>query len=125
MTVKEKAINIAIGTYLSEWEGDAVDVFNKMMEEESSVNFSDIDYAMVWEPFEYESVESVACYMNILVENIVESLREKGDVQGHESIQYLAPSDQLNLQSDQNIIPEIPVLQWRAESKWFLLNFDH
>jgi hypothetical protein len=73
MTVKEKAINIAIGTYLSEWEGDAVDVFNKMMEEESSVNFSDIDYAMVWEPFEYESVESVACYMNILVENIVES----------------------------------------------------
>ena len=43
---KEKEINIAIGTYLSEWEGDAVDVFNKMMEEESSVNFSDIDYAM-------------------------------------------------------------------------------
>ena len=27
MTVKEKAINIAIGTYLSEWEGDAVDFF--------------------------------------------------------------------------------------------------
>jgi len=73
MTVKEKAIDIAIGTYLSAWEGDSIDVFNRMMEEASSVNFSDIDYAIVWEPFEFERVENVVFYMNTLVEDIVEA----------------------------------------------------
>lgn len=69
--VRLKAIDIAISNYLYQWEGDVVDVYNRL-QNEKAVNFSDISYAEVWQPFEYESIESVAYYISVLVDCIVE-----------------------------------------------------
>jgi len=68
--VREKAIRIAIGTFLSDWEGDAVDVFNKLIDETSNPMISEIDYVTAWEPFEDYSTDDVLGYITSLVNDI-------------------------------------------------------
>ena len=69
--VREKAIRIAIGTFLSDWEGDAVDVFNKLIDETSNPMISEIDYVTAWEPFEDYEKEEIQEQLHDLAQTIL------------------------------------------------------
>ena len=70
--VKEKAIRIAMGTFLSEWEGDAIEVYNNLQNDETQY-ISDIDYVVAWSPFEEDMVEDFLYNVDCLINSIVES----------------------------------------------------
>ena len=70
--VKEKAIRIAMGTFLSEWEGDAIEVYNNLQNDETQY-MSDIDYVVAWSPFAEDMVEDLLYKVDCLINSIVES----------------------------------------------------
>lgn len=70
--VKEKAIRIAMGTFLSEWEGDAIEVYNNLQNDETQY-MSDIDYVVAWSPFEDDLVRDFLGNVDCLINSIVES----------------------------------------------------
>lgn len=70
--LREKAIYIAMDTFLSSWEGDAVDAYNKLIDETAD-QIKDIDFVTAWEPFEDDSVEDVLSYITSLVNDIMEN----------------------------------------------------
>jgi hypothetical protein len=70
--VKSKALPIAMGTFLSSWEGTAEEAWARLTAEET-VDSSDVDYIVVWEPFESESVEVLYTYIEELYYSIVET----------------------------------------------------
>lgn len=70
-TVTEKAINIAIDTFLYEYAGNAVDVYTKL-KDETIEHWVDIEYATVWAQFEDMCVYDVALAITNLVDDIVE-----------------------------------------------------
>ena len=49
MTNKELAIRIVFGMFMAEYEGDAVEVYNKLSDELAD-SWDCIDYANVWDP---------------------------------------------------------------------------
>lgn len=68
--VTDKAIRIAMGTFLSDWKGDAVEVWKRINEEE---DFESVDYVTVWEPFECEPFSVVYDNIECLINQIVDS----------------------------------------------------
>jgi hypothetical protein len=66
----DKAVGIAMGNYLSEWEGTAVEAFTKLKQEEAE-DFCDIEYATAWQPFEDHSIDDVVSFMDTLIDDIV------------------------------------------------------
>ena len=75
MSIKEKAIKIAINTFLSEYEGTELEVYNRLRSEEHD-DWYDIEYASVWCPFENDSVNSVVSNIDTLVGSIVKTFGE-------------------------------------------------
>ena len=63
MTNKELAIRIVVGMFMAEYEGDAVEVYNKLSDELAD-SWDNIDYANVWDKFEDDSISVVIGYMN-------------------------------------------------------------
>ena len=63
MTNKELAIRIVFGMFMAEYEGDAVEVYNKLSDELAD-SWDNIDYANVWDVFENHSISEVIVYMN-------------------------------------------------------------
>ena len=72
MSNHEKAITIAINTFLSEYDNDAVKTY-EMLSDELADSFDCIDYAMVWEKFENDSISEVVEYMDNLIDSIVKA----------------------------------------------------
>jgi hypothetical protein len=72
MTTKEKAIKIAINTFLSEYDDDAVKTY-EMLSDELADSFDCIDYATVWGKFENDSISEVVEYMDNLIDSIVKA----------------------------------------------------
>jgi hypothetical protein len=72
MTTKEKAIKIAINTFLSEYDNDAVKTY-EMLSNELADNFDCIDYATIWEKFEDDTISEVVEYMDNLIDSIVKA----------------------------------------------------
>jgi len=70
MTTKEKAITIAINTFLSEYDNDAVKTY-EMLSNELADSFDCIDYATIWEKFEDDTISEVVEYMDNLIDSIV------------------------------------------------------
>ena len=63
MTNKELAIRIVFGMFMAEYEGDAVEVYNKLSDELAD-SWDCIDYATVWEKLEDDAISEVIAYMN-------------------------------------------------------------
>ena len=72
MTTKEKAITIAINTFLSEFDNDAVKTY-EMLSNELADSFDCIDYATIWEKFEDDTISEVVEYMDNLIDSIVKA----------------------------------------------------
>jgi hypothetical protein len=72
MTTKEKAIKIAINTFLSEYDNDAVKTY-EMLSNELADSFDCIDYATIWEKFEDDTISEVVEYMDNLIDSIVKA----------------------------------------------------
>ena len=72
MTTKEKAITIAINTFLSEYDNDAVETY-EMLSNELADSFDCIDYATIWEKFEDDTISEVVEYMDNLIDSIVKA----------------------------------------------------
>lgn len=76
MTNHEKAITIAINTFLSEYDNNAVATY-EMLTIELEDSWDCIDYATVWEKFEDDSVSEVMEYMDNLIDSIMKSFAER------------------------------------------------
>ena len=70
--VKSKALPIAMGTFLSSWEGTAEEAWARLTAEET-FDSSDVDYIVVWEPFESEPVDVLYNHIEELYYSIVET----------------------------------------------------
>jgi hypothetical protein len=70
--VRSHAINIAMGTFLSSWEGTAEEAWARLTDEET-FDSSEVDYITVWEPFESEPVDVVYNAIEDLIGAIVSS----------------------------------------------------
>ena len=75
MTTKEKAITIAINTFLSEYDNDAVKTY-EMLSNELADSFDCIDYATIWEKFEDDTISEVVGYMNDSIDAALRILGE-------------------------------------------------
>lgn len=76
MTNKERAITIAISTFLSDFEGTEVETYNKLLVEPDDTEWCDIEYATVWCVFEEDPVDYVVDNLTQLVEQIEKALDE-------------------------------------------------
>lgn len=76
MTIKERAIGIAMRTFLSDFEGTEVEVYEKLLEENRYDGWDVVDYATVWAPFEDEPIGYAISAAKLLVEEITEALNE-------------------------------------------------
>jgi hypothetical protein len=76
MSNHEKAITIAINTFLSEYNNDAVKTY-EMLSDELTDSFDCIDYATVWEKFENDAISEVVEYMDNLIDSIMKSFAER------------------------------------------------
>jgi hypothetical protein len=72
MTTREKAITIAINTFLSEYDNDAVETY-ELLSNELADSFDCIDYATIWEKFEDDTISEVVEYMDNLIDSIVKA----------------------------------------------------
>ena len=68
--VRNKAIDIAMCTFMYEWEGTVLDVYNRLKNEEAD-SFMAIDYATPWQPFENFTITDLFNNMSNLVDDIV------------------------------------------------------
>jgi len=75
MTNKEKAIRIVFGMFMSEYDGDAVEVYNKLSNELAD-SWDCIDYATVWNKFEDDTISEVLGYMNDSIDAALRILGE-------------------------------------------------
>jgi hypothetical protein len=66
---KEDAVRIALNTFLSEYDGEPLAVFEKLADETQP--WHEIEYASVWSPFEHYTVEYVFEAIAILVMSIM------------------------------------------------------
>jgi hypothetical protein len=76
MSNHEKAITIAINTFLTEYDNDAVTTY-EMLTNELADSFDCIDYATVWEKFEDDTITEVVEYMDNLIDSIMKSFAER------------------------------------------------
>jgi len=74
MTNSERAITIAISTFLSHYEGTEVETFERLSHEPADKQWYQIDYATVWCPFEDDSIEYVFGNMAELADQIERAL---------------------------------------------------
>lgn len=72
MTNHETAITIAINTFLSEYDNDAVKTY-EMLSNELADSWDCIDYATVWEKFEDDAISEVVEYIDNLIDTIMKS----------------------------------------------------
>lgn len=77
-TINEVAIEIAMGTFLSSWEGNAIEVYNKLSNEAND-DFDVIEYAVPWKPFENDRISDVWDYINLLVNQIIDNCSVKNN----------------------------------------------
>jgi hypothetical protein len=70
--VKEKAIRIAMGTFLSSWEGDAIDAYKSLNEDETTY-ISDVEYVEAWCLMEDLTVDDILSNIDCLINDIVSS----------------------------------------------------
>jgi hypothetical protein len=75
MTTREKAITIAINTFLSEYDNDAVETY-ELLSNELADSFDCIDYATVWHKFEDDTISEVLGYMNDSIDAALRILGE-------------------------------------------------
>jgi hypothetical protein len=71
-TTKEKAIRIAMGTFLSSWEGDAIDAYKRLCEDETTY-IGDVDYVVEWALMEDLTLEHLLSNIDCLINDIVSS----------------------------------------------------
>jgi hypothetical protein len=70
--VKEKAIRIAMGTFLSSWEADAIDAYKRLNEDET-LYISDVEYVVAWHLMEDLTVDDMLSNIDGLINDIVSS----------------------------------------------------
>ena len=70
-TVHQKAVEIAVNTFLSIYEGTANDVYVRLTEETIETEWADIDYAVVWAPFQQYQIADVLTIIDDLTYNIL------------------------------------------------------
>jgi|LakMenEpi03Aug12_release.lakeMendotaPanAssembly.Ray.scaffolds.fasta_scaffold4296026_1 hypothetical protein len=75
MTNKEKSIRIVFGMFMAEYDGDAVEVYNKLSNELAD-SWDCIDYATVWNKFEDDTISEVVGYMNDSIDAALRILGE-------------------------------------------------
>ncbi len=75
MTNKEKSIRIVFGMFMAEYDGDAVEVYNKLSNELAD-SWDCIDYATVWNKFEDDTISEVLGYMNDSIDAALRILGE-------------------------------------------------
>jgi hypothetical protein len=75
MTNKEKAIRIVFGMFMAEYDGDAIEVYNRLSEELAD-SWDCIDYATVWNKFEDDTISEVLGYMNDSIDAALRILGE-------------------------------------------------
>ena len=75
MSIKEKAIKIAINTFLSEYEGTEIEVYDRLRSEEHD-DWYEIEYASVWCPFESDTISYVMDSIDTLVDSMVKTFGE-------------------------------------------------
>ena len=75
MSINEKAIEVAMGTFLHDWIGSASEVYVRLCEDRHK-HWHEIDYATVWEAMENYSVADVQAFISTLYDSIVTCIRE-------------------------------------------------
>ena len=69
-TIRDRAIEIAVNTFIFDYEGTPKEIYNKLINEDIS-DWRDIEYAAIAQTFEENSVEDIVFYMTSLVDSIV------------------------------------------------------
>ena len=75
MSIKEKAIKVAVNTFLSDYEGTELEVYDRLHSEKCDEWYM-IEYASVWCPLEGDSVRYVMNSIDDLVESMVNTFSE-------------------------------------------------
>jgi hypothetical protein len=70
-----KAIKIAIGTFLSDYDENEVDTYTRLKHEELT-DWGDIDYAYPWLPFEMDDIAYLMGSINTLIDSIIHQFKE-------------------------------------------------
>jgi hypothetical protein len=73
MSNKDKSIVIAMDTFFAEYDGDAVEIYNRLKNETHS-DWYLIEYVSVWSFFEYAEVSEVMSSVDDLADSILEAL---------------------------------------------------
>jgi hypothetical protein len=76
MTNKERAITIAIGMFLIDWEDTEVETYEKLCAEPEGKMWHQIDYATTWCVFEDDQADDVIGNITELAEQIEHALNE-------------------------------------------------
>ena len=76
MNNRERAITIAMGTFLSDFEGTEVEVFDRLRNEPAGAEWYQIDYATVWCPFENDPIDYTIGCAALLADQIEGALNE-------------------------------------------------
>ena len=69
-TIRDRAIEIVVNTFIFDYEGTPKEIYNKLINEDIS-DWRDIEYAAIAQTFEENSVEDIVFYMTSLVDSIV------------------------------------------------------
>lgn len=70
--VKTNATIIAVHTFLSSFDGSALEVYDRLVEDQNK-SLDEIDYALIWQPFENYELVDVLEYIDNLISDIVAS----------------------------------------------------
>ena len=70
MTNQEKAIQIAIDTFLSDYTATAIETYERL-KNEVHADWNELDYCTVWLPFENEHIDDTLDSIDNLIESIV------------------------------------------------------
>jgi predicted cupin superfamily sugar epimerase len=71
----DKSIRIAMDTFFAGYDGDPVEIYNRLKNETHSDWYS-IEYASVWSYFEREEVADVMSYVENLADSIIRNFGE-------------------------------------------------
>jgi hypothetical protein len=75
MSNKDKAIMIAMDTFFAGYDGDAVEIYNRL-HDETETRWYSIEYANVWSFFEDTEIMHVMSNVDDLIDSIIRNFGE-------------------------------------------------
>ena len=75
MSNKDKAIMIAMDTFFAEYDGDAIEIYNRLKSETNNAWYL-IEYASVWSFFEDAEVSYIMSNVDDLIDSIIRNFGE-------------------------------------------------